>query len=315
MQRKLMEQGLKHLEEGQYEEATQILSVLVQNYPDNADGHHLLGIIALELNNLEEAYMFVHTALSLAPDNSIFYTTMGNIQLHRHYTTEAEQAFEKAVTNDSSKIEYTYNLASFYLSQSDYVRAIENYNRVLRLKPEHYLSTRGITVCYLFAGENDAALEHASKWAHEFNMHHEPFYILGLCQYANNMLPEALKNFDEALDIYPNCHEATTAMAACYSHLGNDNIANSYLQRSLGMETNNPSALFLLACVKHALGQHKSAQDVFLNAIRLDVEFPIVALQNLDGALLHCKNKQKEDPLFFLKCSGADYVNMLSSGL
>lgn len=315
MRKVLITQGLRYLEEGKLVQANHVLSTLVQKYPDCADGHHLLGVIALELGNFDEAYLFVHTALSLSPDNSIFYTSLGNVQLHLHNYTEANAAFIKAIEHDPNRNEYRINLANFYLARNDFPRALQQYNSVLQKNPDNYLAMRGKTISYLFAGENKTALSNAKSLLQDYSFHFEPFYIYGLCLYANNLFDEALSSFDHALDLHANSYEVLTAVAACYHGLGNDNIAETFLHRALSIETNNPAALYLLTCIKYNSGEHKTARDFFLNAIRLDIEFPTIAMQNVEDAVQYCTNTQAQDPLFFLKCSGADYLPMLNCSL
>ncbi len=308
-----MHRGLKLLEEGKYLEATQAFSQLLQRYPDSADAHHALGVIAMEQGHFDEAYLFVHTALSLSEENSIFHTTMGNIFLHLHNYKGAGESFMQAVEQDPTRIEYRLNLANFYLTQAQYSVAIEQFNIILQRDSESYLGLRGKTVGYLFAKEYKNALKGAADITKSYSMQHEPLYIYGLCLYANQSYVEALKYFDQALAIFPNYHEAISAIAACHLALNNNVLAESMLHRSLSIEPNNPAALYLLTCIKYNQGQHKVAKDLFINAVRLDIEFPSITLQNIDKAVLHCTNNQCHDPLFFLKCSGADYWSMLNS--
>lgn len=280
MQKKLTEQGLKYLEAGQFKKAGQILSLLVKSFPDNPDAHHMLGIIELERGNFVLAEQLVQTAVSLSKTNAIFYNTLGNIEVRRRKYKQAEAAFLAAIQYEPEKIEYKYNLAHFYLSQSHYQKAIDFYYDILRYNPTHYLSIRGITVCYLFSSEPEIALEHATEWVNEFTIYDEPYYYLGLCHYAINDISAALQAYDHGLTLNPNNYDILTAIGACYRSMGNFTISETYLLKSLNLESNNPTAMYNLGCVKLDQGKVDNAQKIFLNTTALDKDYaePICGL-------------------------------------
>lgn len=305
MQKKLTEQGLKYLEAGQFKKAGQILSLLVKSFPDNSDAHHMLGIIELEHGNFALAHQLVQTAISLDKRNAIFYNTLGNIEVRRRQHQQAELAFLAAIQYAPDKIEYKYNLAHFYLSQSQYQKSIDFYYDILQYNPTHYLSIRGIAVCYLFSGEPEIALEHATEWVNEFSIYDEPYYYLGLCHYAINNIPAALQAYDHGLALNPNNYDILTAIGACYRSMGNFIIAETYLTKSLNLESNNPTAMYNLGCVKLDQGKVDNAQKIFINTIALDKDYaePICGLGyielikgNADAALDYFNKAHESEP-------------------
>lgn len=306
MQKKLTEQGLRYIEAGQFDKAAQILALLIKAYPSNADAQHMLGIIELERNNYSAAYSLVKSALDLERANSLFYNTLGNIEMRRKRYDQAENAFLMAIKYDPEKIEYKYNLAHFYLGQNQYQKAIDFYYYILRTNPTHYLSIRGITVCYLFSNEPAIALEHAGEWVEEFAIYDEPYYYLGLCHYALNNIPAALEAYDRGISLNPNNYDILTAIGACYRALGNFSIAETYLLKSLSLESNNPTAMYNLGCIHLDQGNLDSARKYFLNSIGLDHDYaePICGLgylelidNNEEKALEYFARAQRAEPL------------------
>ncbi len=280
MQKRLTEQGLKFLEAGQFDKAAQVLTLLINSFPTNADAHHMLGIIELERGNFAAAYALVKAAIDLSPVNSIFYNTLGNIEMHRQQYAQAESAFLQAIEHDPEKIEYKYNLAHFYLAQNRFQKAIDFYYYILRYNPAHYLSIRGITVCYLFSNEPSIALEHANEWVKEFFSYDEPYYYLGLCHYALGNIPAALAAYDRGMSLNPNNFEILTAIGACYRALGNYAIAENYLLKSINLQFNNPTAMYNLASIHLDKGELDTARKLYVNASSLDPNYaePICGL-------------------------------------
>lgn len=305
MHKKLTAQGLRFLEEGQFDKASQILSLLISHYPDNAEAHHMLGVIELEKGNLDTAYILTNTALDIDATNSRFYNTMGNIELHRNNLPQAEAAFINAIKFNPEKTQYTYNLAHFYLSQRQYSKAIDNYYAILRIEPNHYLSIRGITVSYLFAGEIDIALEHANGWVNEFPDHDEAYYYQGLCLFALHKISAALTAYDKGLSIAPTNAEIIAAIAACYRALGNLSIAETFIHRALSIEPHNPTSLYYLGNIFYDKGDYATARDLYLNVTNLDHTYadPICGLGNIelyrgqdDLALSYFEQAEKLEP-------------------
>lgn len=316
MQKKLAAQSLKFLEAGQLNKAEQVLNTLLNNYPKNADAYQMMAIIELERNNFDDAATLIKAAIELAPNNALFFNTLGNIELHRGKIAQAEQAFMSAISLDAEKIEYKYNLAHFYLMQNQYQKAINIYYQILHMNPTHYLSIRGITLCYLLSNEPEIALEHATTWVEEFSIYDEPYYYLGLCNYALNNISEALSAYDKGLNLNPNNNEILTAIGVCYHALGNFSIAEIYLLKSLSLEHNNPTAIYNLATIHLELGDLATAQKLFLNAIALDKKYadPICGLgclelinNNSAKALSYFKQAQIAEPnnqkAFFLEAT------------
>lgn len=285
MHKKLTEQGLKYLEAGQFDKAAQILSLLVKSSTDNADAHHMLGIIELERGNFDVAYRFVTTAVNLSKNNSLFYNTMGNIEIRRQQYKQAEQAFLLAIQYNPDKIEYKYNLAHFYLSQDKYQKAIDFYYSILNINPTHYLSIRGIIVCYLFSNEPEIALEHATELVQEFSIYDEPYYYLGLCHYATNNITAALHAYDNGIALNPNNYDILTAISACYRSMANFSIAETYLLKSLNLEPNNPTAMYNLASIKLEQNKLDIAKKMFINTLALDENYaePICGLGQIES--------------------------------
>lgn len=273
MQKKLTAQGLRFLEEGQFSKARDLLSLLITQFPSDAEAHHLLGIIELERSNLDTAYIFVNTAVDIDSTNSIFYTTLGNIEFQRHNFSAAEKAFINALRYNPEKIEYSYNLAKFYLSQQQYAKAIDSYYNILRLDPSNYLAIRGITISYLFFGETTIAIEHANEWVAEYPDHDEAYYYQGLCFYALHDLNQALAAYDKGLNFGPNNAAIMAGVAACYLALGNSNIAESYLHKALTLEPHNPIYIYNLACLEFDRNNIITAEDLFANAFNLDKNY------------------------------------------
>ncbi len=305
MQKRLAEQGLKFLEAGQFDKASQILSLLINRFPTNAEAHHMLGIIELEKGNYTQAYIMVNTALDLDETNSVFYNSMGNIELHRKNIAAAEGAFLRAIKFNPDKIQYQYNIANFYLSQNKFTESIDHYYEILRSNPTHYLSIRGITVAYLLSGETDIALEHATAWVTQYKDYDEPHYYHGLCKFSLNNITGALAAYDLGLKIAPTNHEILSAIGACYRALGNLNIAETYTHNALSLEPRNSTALYQLGCIHFDKGELATAKNIFYNANLLDPSYadPLCGLAKIDlaygadaAALEHLAQAIKADP-------------------
>ncbi|MBI1993179.1 MAG: tetratricopeptide repeat protein [Deltaproteobacteria bacterium] len=97
------QQGKQYVAEGKAREAKAVLEDLAKRYPKEADLHLLLAIASLRLREAQAAELYVRQALAIAPNHAEARTLLGWIDLE---------------------------------IRRDYDAAVQEYTRVVELKPE-----------------------------------------------------------------------------------------------------------------------------------------------------------------------------------
>lgn len=91
-QKVLFETGVTLYKQGQYQEAIDLFTALIEIAPDNAKVYKNRGVAFMSLQKMDEAIDDFHRALSIRPDLKGLYSNLGAAW---HY----KGAYEKAITN------------------------------------------------------------------------------------------------------------------------------------------------------------------------------------------------------------------------
>jgi tetratricopeptide (TPR) repeat protein len=91
------------------------LSSWVNKYPNDADPANALAISKIRIGEYEDAITLLTRCIAIAPDNPIYYNTMGIVLAAEQKQKEAVTAFENASKLDPTEVVYYFNLSRAYL--------------------------------------------------------------------------------------------------------------------------------------------------------------------------------------------------------
>lgn len=140
------EQGKKYLAEGKAKEARGAFENLLKRFPKEPDLYLLLGVSSLRLRDVQAAEVYIRQALALAPDHAEARTLLGWIALEvrRDYASAVEE-YGRVVQLRPDFPEAYNNLAVALKKNGDLEMAVANFNRALELRGDYSeaLSNRG----------------------------------------------------------------------------------------------------------------------------------------------------------------------------
>lgn len=140
------EQGKKYLAEGKAKEARGAFENLLKRFPKEPDLYLLLGVSSLRLRDVQAAEVYIRQALALAPDHAEARTLRGWIALEvrRDYASAVEE-YGRVVQLRPDFPEAYNNLAVALKKNGDLEMAVANFNRALELRGDYSeaLSNRG----------------------------------------------------------------------------------------------------------------------------------------------------------------------------
>jgi len=116
-----LDSALKKHSNGELQEAEIIYRAILDKYPDNPDALHLLGLIAHQTGNHEEAARLVEKAIEIMPKMAIYYGNLGMVYDSLGNEEESTKNFEKALElNPKYNNAYLahYNLGVYYKDKS-----------------------------------------------------------------------------------------------------------------------------------------------------------------------------------------------------
>jgi tetratricopeptide (TPR) repeat protein len=180
-----MNQGHSAAWEGRWQEAVEHYSRALQEFPDNPPTMNSLALAHLELNHLDQSLELYKRAARLAPEDPL--------------PVEKTAEIYKQTGQLDESIEYSLRAAELYMALRDADKAINNWTRVIRLRPENVEAHEQLAVLYERLGRTPQAIT-------------EYIAVAALQQHAGQ-LEEAKASGARALKLNPKNKEAQQAVA------------------------------------------------------------------------------------------------------
>jgi len=185
--------ALVFMERGYTDQALASCRLVLEQEPENAEAHYLLGMIYLQKqmnqearasfertihtppsqpstwpdawNNLgmlaaqdgrsEEAITALKEAIRLNPSYTVALENLGSVYRQQHRWAEAESVLKRALETDPNNAEVNYDLALTFAQQDDTQQAEQHFVAALRLRPEYPEALNNLGVLYLNTNRAD----------------------------------------------------------------------------------------------------------------------------------------------------------------
>src|SRR5262245_29498053 len=202
------------VQQGQVDQLLEVLQVVVRQYPQEPDVHHLLGWCCTQQRRYEEGIAHFREAVRLKPDAVGSLNNLGLLLLEQERIGEAVDAFKAAVGAQPNYVDALTNL-SLALSRAGLCEhALFFLNHALKLDPRcadahHYLG-----FCYMTLGRLDEAESHLSAALQLKPGTGGYLSTLGLLREKQQRAEEATALFQQAVNANPTIGET-------WNNLGN----------------------------------------------------------------------------------------------
>lgn len=123
-------------DEGRYEKARQLLTVLAENHPRDGAIMHALGQVFLKINRVSDAANSFEQAILLEPNHPVWHKILADAYAELGQQGMAKQAYLKAVELDQDFFQAHANLANVLLAGGDVDGAIGHYKRAISIRPD-----------------------------------------------------------------------------------------------------------------------------------------------------------------------------------
>lgn len=191
--------------EGEHEQAISAYSTASRFFPGTHLPNLFLGMQYLQMSNFTLAEEYLLSSYSICPMDPLLLNELGVIYYHKNQLSNAENYFiqamkaTKSLQSDSKAFLSVHcNLGHVYRRQSHYMKALDCFQRVLKISSSDANIYSAIALIYLKIGEVSKAIE---------NLH----YALAIAPtdaVANDLLKRALEENMTSLDI--GGHSATS---------------------------------------------------------------------------------------------------------
>ncbi|MFZ6648657.1 sulfotransferase [Undibacterium sp. TJN25] len=255
----LLKDALSKQQAGDIETAKNLYRCVLQTQPRNADAHHLLGCIYGLEHNLNSAIASIDTAISINPEQAIFYSSLGTCYLEKNEHIAAELCFRRAAEISPKDARGWENLGSILISGLRFGEA-----RTVLLKANGLVPGHDGIMCNL-------------AWAH---------VGLGRSQ-------EALEIYQDVIKVNPSSAVALMGMAICMNNLQQPKAAIVLIEQVMELGAFTDKAMQIKGVALSALGRIDEAIHCYDSALEKEPTSAHLLLSRVE-----LRKVQKEEPFF-----------------
>ncbi|MBI4567588.1 MAG: tetratricopeptide repeat protein [Planctomycetes bacterium] len=199
----------------------------------------------------------------------------------RRYT-EAIEEFDRVLSIDPEHAGANNNKGIVYMQKGEYDRALENFDRAIELSPHHaaYHVNRGSL--YFRLGRFNKAIEDFTRAVELLPTSFKALVLRGECHFERQDYQKALVDFSAALRLDPRRLEVRKLRATCYKLAGDFNAAIADFREMLAEHPRDTLVLVNLGSLYLKLRMLEQSERFLKEAVRVDKELP--------------------DPFFYLAC-------------
>lgn len=151
-------EALAHFQADRLAEAETRLRQALATDPNHTDAMHLLGLVAHQAGQYEEASSLIMSAIKLEP-KALYYFNLGNVMQSNNRPAAAAECFQQAVAMQPDYIDAHNNLGNALRALKQHEAAVQSFCNVIGLAPEHAQAYNNLANALIELGELDAAVE------------------------------------------------------------------------------------------------------------------------------------------------------------
>ena len=246
--------------EGRFPDAARICQQIIDQTPNQADAHNILGAALNAMGRRKEAAAMLKRAIKLAPHAATFHANLGEIERQRGNLAEARLCFLKSIELDPNNAQAYNNLGIVHYERKKYREALESYQSAIDRNPKFSEAYNNIGNAQMALGDRDAALKAYENALLYREFYPEAYNNLGIVMREQGKFAEAEHLFRKAISQHPNYVEAHNNLASLCAWLGHDLEALRVLGDVLKISPRDATALLLTARIQLGRGNFESAE-------------------------------------------------------
>ncbi len=300
----LLRQAIQVLERGDFNEAQQRLEAILKTHPNHAEALSFLGILYEKKGEVDKGIPFALKAVSLDPNYGYFYYNLGIIYRRAGMYQKALEAYDRAlklnVQKDVSGAIYT-NIANVYYDLDTYHKAITYYKQALKTCPNDLNLLVNLANAFIEVKQHDQAIHLIKRIIARTDKSYGSYLLLAKTLINDGMVNEACQYLAQVARDYPNSADAFAQIGSLFFTMNRVDRAVQCLKRALTLDPKHLMANILY-------GKFLSAQERPMLGIAMIEDLLRVYPQNqrvkMVLGLLYAGNAREKEALVLLKSLG-----------
>jgi tetratricopeptide (TPR) repeat protein len=245
-----------------YSEGLDRVSESLKQRPADENLLYVGAFLHFRRNELEQSVGMLNQAYRLKPDDWRLHQLYALNFIQVGWVSAAEQELTRAIKLNDNMPELYYQLARFYYTMNKYDRVVTVSEKALALAPEYASVYDNLGLTYAGLGDSSRAVENfekAIKINEEHNLNDEwPLIDYGAFMEDQN-LDKARTLLEEAVRMNPANATANYELGRTMEKLDRDSVAESYLRNAIKDDSTYTTAYYLLANLARKRGDRELA--------------------------------------------------------
>lgn len=158
-----LEDGLRHYERGNYQEAERVFTRLIEADPDRGKAYYLRGRTRFNLDRSHDAIRDFNRAIEHGHETASVYYYRGGARARLKQFDQALQDVSRATEIDSRHVQAYYKQAQILMRREDFDRAAERFRTIIQLDTGFHEPYEGLGVIKAKQGDYDSAVRYMSR--------------------------------------------------------------------------------------------------------------------------------------------------------
>jgi predicted O-linked N-acetylglucosamine transferase (SPINDLY family) len=298
-------EALELHQHGQLMRAEQIYREVLAIRPDHAVALHLLGVVAAQTKNPQQAVDLITRAIAIDPNNAMMHFNRATALQELGQLPAALASYDRALAIDGNLAEAYSNRAVVLMNLQEFRAALDSCDRAIAIKTE-------FAEAHFNRGN---ALQGMSEWSEALVSYDraiavKPGYASAYFNRGNvlkelNRWEDALASYDRAIAVRNNYVQAHSNRASVLKELERWEAALASYDLAIALQPNDPLNYFNRANVLREMGQLQAALASHERAIAIKPNFAeaysgrgivLKELNHLNAALASCDRAIELDP-------------------
>jgi tetratricopeptide (TPR) repeat protein len=152
-----------HIDAGRLEEAAEIYRRILDQYPGDADTHHILGLVYAEQAQWDRAREAIAAAIRRNPQKAIFYRSLADTCQSAGDGAAALTAYKQALQLSPDDADALLNLGNLFHARSEPKKAMACYKKILATRPDHAPALNNIGKVHYDQCDIDSAIKYYNE--------------------------------------------------------------------------------------------------------------------------------------------------------
>ena len=265
-----MSAAVAHYRAGRTGEAEQACREILGHNAAHFEALHLLGIIALQRGQAEDAVGLLAQAAAANPSNPQPLLALGAAYQALGLADEAESQYRHALELDPLLPQAHNNIGVLHLDRAEPGAAIESFERALERQPRYVDALYNLGNAYRDTGRMAVAATHYRRALTHAPEHAEAAMNLGLALLGIGEIGDAIAALRRAVAILPGDIRPVCNLADALAVGGEWREAETHYQAALGVDPGSADIHNRLGVLYDTMGRPAQAEGSLRTALDLD---------------------------------------------